>query len=29
LRAFDEDGYAWDASQSTPLRYVFRRQSPN
>jgi cytoplasmic iron level regulating protein YaaA (DUF328/UPF0246 family) len=27
LRAFDVDGYAWDASQSTPERYVFRRQA--
>ena len=27
LRAFDVDGYDWDASQSTPERYVFRRQA--
>ena len=25
LRAFDEDGYAWDAAHSTPQRLVFRR----
>ncbi len=27
LRAFDTDGYAWVASQSSPERYVFRRKS--
>ncbi len=26
LRAFDVDGYAWSAEQSTPARYVFRRK---
>ncbi|MDP3650588.1 MAG: peroxide stress protein YaaA [Rhodoferax sp.] len=26
LRAFDAEGYAWDAGQSTPQRMVFRRQ---
>jgi cytoplasmic iron level regulating protein YaaA (DUF328/UPF0246 family) len=25
LRAFDEDGYAWDGAHSTPQRLVFRR----
>jgi len=28
LRAFDEDGYAWDAAHSTPQRLVFRRNWP-
>ena len=27
LRAFDADGYAWDAASSSPQRYVFRRKS--
>lgn len=26
LRAFDTEGYAWDAGQSTPQRMVFRRR---
>ncbi|MES2949003.1 MAG: peroxide stress protein YaaA [Pseudomonadota bacterium] len=26
LRAFDVDGYAWNAELSTPARYVFRRK---
>ena len=26
LRAFDTDGYAWDAAESTAERYVFRRK---
>ena len=26
LRAFDLDGYAWCAAQSTPERMVFRRK---
>lgn len=25
LRAFSEDGYAWNAAESSPARYVFRR----
>ncbi len=29
LRAFDADGYAWDAAQSTAQRYVFRREKPD
>jgi len=28
LRAFDTDGYAWCASESTPERLVFRRTGP-
>ena len=28
LRAFDADGYAWCASESTPERLVFRRTGP-
>ncbi len=28
LRAFDSDGYAWCASESTPERLVFRRTGP-
>ncbi|MFM2403646.1 MAG: peroxide stress protein YaaA [Pseudomonadota bacterium] len=28
LRGFDRDGYAWDASVSTPERSVFRRRLP-
>jgi len=28
LRAFDADGYAWSAAESTPARYVFRRHAP-
>jgi cytoplasmic iron level regulating protein YaaA (DUF328/UPF0246 family) len=27
LHAFDDDGYAWDAAQSTPQRLVFRRNT--
>ena len=27
LRAFDTEGYAWDAGQSTPQRMVFRRHA--
>lgn len=27
LRAFDVDGYAWNAAQSSPARYVFRRKN--
>jgi cytoplasmic iron level regulating protein YaaA (DUF328/UPF0246 family) len=27
LRAFDEDGYAWNAAQSSTVRYVFRRKN--
>jgi cytoplasmic iron level regulating protein YaaA (DUF328/UPF0246 family) len=27
LRAFDDDGYAWDAAHSTPQRLVFRRKT--
>ena len=27
LRAFDVDGYAWNAAQSSPARYVFRRKA--
>ena len=27
LRAFDVDGYSWNAAKSTPARYVFRRGS--
>ncbi len=27
LRAFDADGYAWNAAKSSPARYVFRRKS--
>jgi hypothetical protein len=27
LRAFDVDGYAWNAAQSNPARYVFRRKN--
>jgi cytoplasmic iron level regulating protein YaaA (DUF328/UPF0246 family) len=27
LRAFDADGYAWDAAHSTPQRLVFRRKA--
>ena len=27
LRAFDVDGYAWSAAQSTPARIVFRRKA--
>ena len=27
LRAFDVDGYAWNAAQSSPARYVFRRMN--
>jgi uncharacterized protein len=26
MRSFDADGYAWDAAQSTPERWVFRRR---
>lgn len=28
LRAFDAEGYVWDAAQSSAQRYVFRRNSP-
>ncbi len=28
LRAFDSDGYVWDAASSNPQRYVFRRNRP-
>ncbi|MFZ2326377.1 MAG: peroxide stress protein YaaA, partial [Rhodoferax sp.] len=27
LRAFDTEGYAWDAAQSSAQRYVFRRKT--
>ena len=27
LRAFNVDGYAWNAAESTPARMVFRRKT--